>query len=194
MKILKDKYVADLEYASGVLRKGGTILYPTDTVWGLGCDATCADAVRRLYEIKRRADAKAMLVLLDSYEKLGLYVDHIPAITYRIACESERPVTFIFRNGRGIADELIAGDGSIGIRITKEAFSSKLCRNLGHPLVSTSANISGETAPASFEEISREVINAVDYVVKYRQEDTSIATPSRIIRIEEGEKYTVIRE
>jgi len=177
-----------------VLRAGGVILYPTDTVWGIGCDATNEKAVERIYEIKQRADSKAMLVLLDSTAKLDFYVAELPEITMDLIDLSDKPLTIIYDHAKNVAPQLIAADGSLGIRISNEIFSKTLCRQLRKPLVSTSANVSGQPAPAIFSEISQEILQAVDYVVDYRRNDTQKTKPSSIIRLGAGGVIKIIRE
>lgn len=184
----------DIVEAIKVLHAGGVILYPTDTVWGIGCDATNEDAVRKVYAIKQRIDSKALLVLVDSPVKVDFYVSDVPDIAWDLVEMSEKPLTIIYSNARNLAPNLIAEDGSIGIRITKEEFSKKLCERFRKAIVSTSANMSGQPTPANFEEISDEIISAVDYVVKYRQNDPSKPKPSGIIRIDKGGLFKIIRE
>ena len=184
----------EIQKACAILKEGGIILYPTDTIWGIGCDATNEEAVKRIYEIKMRSDSKSMLILLDSIAKLNYYVDEIPDIAYDLIELSDKPLTIIYSGARNLAANLIAADGSIGIRVTQEAFSHKLCQRSRKPLVSTSANISGQVAPALFSEINEEIIRSVDYVVNYRQEETQKSKPSGIIRLGEGGLIQVIRE
>lgn len=187
--------ISDLQAALKVLRKGGIILYPTDTVWGIGCDATNSEAVRRIFALKRREDSKSMLVLLDSEEKLNRYVD-VPdaAASLTQACAEGRPLTIIYPNACGVAPELIAEDGSIGIRITSEPFSKALCAGLGKPLVSTSANISGKPAAPTYAKISEQIINGVDYVCRYRRNDNTPQQPSAIIKINKDNTFNIIRQ
>ena len=186
----------DLQQALEVLRKGGVILYPTDTVWGIGCDATNAEAVARVYEIKKRVDSKAMLVLLDGAGKLQGYVDKVPETAWMLleATEGQRPMTIIYPKAKNLAPNLLAEDGSVGIRITSEPFTKALCEQLRHPIVSTSANFSGETAARTFQDIMPELIDAVDYVCHFRRNDTTIHQPSSIIKIDEKERITIIRK
>ncbi len=184
----------DLKAASDVLRRGGTILYPTDTIWGIGCDATCEEAVQRLYEIKQRHDEKSMLVLLDSADKLNRYVAEIPDIAWNILDVTDKPLTVIYPGARNLAKNLIADDGSIGIRIIADEFCNKLIASLGRPLVSTSANISGMPWPANFQKIDRSIVKQVDYVVKWRQNEESRGKPSGIIKIGLRGEVQVIRE
>jgi len=184
----------ELKKACEVLKNGGVILYPTDTIWGLGCDATCEDAVKRIYEIKRRSDSKSMLTLVDSSDRLDRYVDDLPEITFDLIECADKPLTIIYSGAKNLAGNLIASDGSIGIRVTKEEFSQKLCRQFGRPVVSTSANFSGEPAPSNFSEINSEILRLVDYVVNYRREETQKSKPSSIIRLEKNGVVKVIRE
>ena len=186
----------DLQQALCVLREGGVILYPTDTVWGMGCDATNADAVARVYEIKKRVDSKAMLVLLDGAGKLQGYVENVPETAWMLleATEGQCPMTIIYPKAKNLAPNLLAEDGSVGIRITSEPFTKALCEQLRHPIVSTSANISGEPAAKTFKEISQELLETVDYVCQFRRNDTTTYKPSSIIKIDEKERITIIRE
>jgi len=184
----------DLKQACNVLRKGGVILYPTDTIWGIGCDATREDAVKRIYEIKRREDSKSMLTLLDSPAQLNRYIGDLPEIALDLIECSDRPLTIIYSGAKNLALNLIAFDGTIGIRITKESFSQELCRRFGKPIVSTSANFSGEPSPANFSEINSEIFRLVDYTVKYRSNEVHKSKPSSIIRLEKNGIIKIIRE
>lgn len=176
------------------MQAGGVILYPTDTIWGLGCDATNEAAVKRVYEIKKRVDSKAMIVLIDRDVKLQFYVDEVPEIAYDLIEYSDKPLTIIYDGARNLAPNLMAEDRSIGIRITKEEFSSKLCERFKKAIVSTSANISGEQSPANFDEVSEEIKKSVDYIVNYRQDDLTKAKPSGIIKLGRNCEVKVIRE
>ncbi len=189
-----NKIDEDVARAVEVLKRGGVILYPTDTVWGIGCDATRSDAVKKVFEIKKRADSKAMIVLLDSAERLDRYVDDVPEVALQLIEVADRPTTIVFDGARNVARELVAEDGSIGIRITNEEFSNKLCRALRRPLVSTSANISGQPAARIFNEISPEIKNAVDYIATTRRDDTSLSKPSCVIKIGEGGTIKILRK
>ena len=184
----------DIKQALEVLNRGGVILYPTDTVWGIGCDATNSEAVKRVYEIKQCADHKAMLVLLDSSAKLNYYVKDVPPIAWDLIDLTTTPLTIIYENGRNVAPELLGEDGSIGIRITDEEFSKQLCFRFRKALVSTSANISGEPAPTCFREISDEIKESVDYIVNFRRGDKNMGHPSGIIKLGAGGMVNVIRE
>lgn len=185
--------IDDIKAALDVLQKGGVILYPTDTIWGLGCDACNEEAVKRIYAIKNRIDSKSMLVLMENAALLERYVAEVPEIAYDLIELSEKPLTIIYDGAKNLAKNLIAEDGSIGIRLTTEAFSGDLIRRFKRPVVSTSANISGKPSPACFGEIEQEIIDAVDYVVKYRQDDTSKAVPSSIMKLGRGGEIKIIR-
>ena len=178
----------DIKKACEVMQAGGIILYPTDTIWGIGCDATNEKAVQRVYELKKRADNKAMLVLMDSSAKLNMYVNDIPDIAWDLIEVADKPLTIIYSNAKNLAD-----DGSVGIRITNEEFSRQLCERFRKPLVSTSANVSGDLSPANFSEVSEVVKNGVDYIVSYRQDDMSKAQPSNILKLGAGGLIQVIR-
>ena len=184
----------DIKEAVRVMRAGGIILYPTDTIWGLGCDATNEEAVKKIYALKQRPDSKSMLVLTDHEAKLERIVDEVPEVAYNLIEVSEKPLTIIYSGAKNLAPNLIAQDGSVGIRITKEAFSKALCEAFRMPIVSTSANISGQPSAHNFAEISDEIKQGVDYIVKYRQNDFSKASPSSIIKLEKGGVVTIIRE
>lgn len=176
------------------MREGGVILYPTDTIWGIGCDATNEDAVRRVYEIKQRQDSKAMLVLVDSSVKVDFYVQDVPEVAWDLIELADKPLTIIYSGARNLAANLLAEDGSVGIRVTNEEFSKRLCQQFRKAIVSTSANISGQSSPKSFNEISEEVKSAVDYIVGYRQEEMSNPKPSSIIKLDKGGVIKIIRE
>ncbi|NLX81257.1 MAG: threonylcarbamoyl-AMP synthase [Proteiniphilum sp.] len=184
----------DIKKATEVLNNGGVILYPTDTVWGIGCDATNEEAVKRVYEIKQRSDSKSMLVLLDNPVKLRTFVDEVPEIAWDLIELTDKPMTIIYDGARNLAPNLIAEDGSIGIRITEEEFSMKLCRQFRKPIVSTSANISGAPAPAIFRDISDEIKQAVDYIVEYRQKDNKDTKPSSIFKIGKSGTIEILRK
>lgn len=184
----------DLKEALEVLKRGGVILYPTDTIWGIGCDACNEEAVKKVYALKNREDSKSMLVLLDNAALIERYVAEVPEIAYDLIELTTKPLTIIFDGARGLAKNLVADDGSIGIRITSEAFSSELIRRFKRPIVSTSANISGNPSPACFSEIDRNILDRVDYVVNYRQNDNQKAVPSSIIKLGPGGEVKIIRE
>lgn len=180
-------FETDIQRCIEVLNRKGVILYPTDTVWGLGCDATQEDAVKKIYTIKHRNDSKALIVLAATERDVMQYTAVVDLSLFDYLDVAEKPTTVIYEHGIGFADNLLAEDGSIAIRICNDDFCRALLKRFGKPIVSTSANISGAPAPANFAQISREVKNAVDYVVHYRQDDVTPATPSAIIKWEDGE-------
>lgn len=184
----------DIKNAFDVLIKGGLILYPTDTIWGIGCDATNEEAVRRVYELKRRIDSKALITLLDNPVKLDYYIDGVPEIAWDLIELSDKPLTIIYDNARNVAHNLIAEDGSLAIRITKEEFSNELCKRFRKALVSTSANISGQPSPANFSEISEEIKAGVDYIVNYKQDEMNKSKASSIIKLGITGEVKIIRE
>jgi len=184
----------DIKKALEVLKGGGVILYPTDTIWGIGCDATNMEAVQRIYKIKKREDSKSMLVLMENPALLDRYVDDVPEVAWDLVEISTTPLTVIYPGAKNLAKNLIAEDGSIGIRFTKETFTSQLLQRFRRPLVSTSANISGEKSPAFFEEISEEIKDSVDYIVQYRQDDHVPTKPSSIIKLGPGGRIDIIRK
>ncbi|MFV0593686.1 MAG: L-threonylcarbamoyladenylate synthase [Draconibacterium sp.] len=184
----------DIKKALEVLKSGGIILYPTDTIWGIGCDATNAEAVKRIYELKKREDSKSMLVLMENPALLDRYVSEVPEVAWDLVELTNTPLTVIYPGAKNLAANLVAEDGSIGIRFTKEEFTSKLLQRFRRPLVSTSANISGEKSPAFFDEISEEIKNAVDYIVEYRQDDHTVSKPSSIIKLGPGGQIDIIRK
>lgn len=186
--------IDDIKSALAVLQKGGIILYPTDTIWGIGCDACNEDAVKKVYAIKNRNDSKSMLVLMENVALLDRYVNEVPEIAFDLIELTDKPLTIVYDGAKNLAGNLVAEDGSIGIRITTEAFSSELIRRFKRPIVSTSANRSGNPSPSCFDEIEQEIIDSVDYVVKYRQDDTHKAAPSGIIKLGRGGEIKVIRE
>ncbi|MBR8534759.1 threonylcarbamoyl-AMP synthase [Carboxylicivirga sediminis] len=184
----------DLKQALEVLRKGGIILYPTDTIWGIGCDATNADAVRRVYELKQRDNSKGMLVLLDNTAKLAGYANDIPEVAYDMAELTTKPLTIIYDDAKNLATNLLAADGSVGIRITEEQFSKELCARFKKPIVSTSANSNGEPSPENFAQVNEVIKAGVDYIVKFRQDEMKNPAPSSIIKLTKDGQVTIIRE
>lgn len=186
-------FAEDIRSAVDVMRRGGVIIYPTDTVWGIGCDATNSAAVKRVFEIKRRADSKAMLSLVASEAMLERWVSDIPDVAWQLLDVAVRPLTIVFDHPVGLAPEMLAPDGSAGFRLTHEKYSSELCRLLGCPVVSTSVNISGCPPAACFADIPPELLYAVDYVAHYRRDDTVAAPPSNVIKLSGSGVVTVIR-
>lgn len=184
----------DIKKAVEVMRKGGVILYPTDTVWGIGCDATNAEAVARVYEIKHREDSKAMICLVDSDNRLQRYVRNVPDVAWQLFDCAEDPTTIILDGAINLAPNLIADDGSIAMRITREEFSKQLCYRFQKPIVSTSANISGEPTAQNYCDINQEIIDAVDYVCWTRRQEHKPHKPSSIIRLREDGQVEIIRK
>ena len=176
------------------MNEGGVILYPTDAIWGIGCDATNEEAVRRVYQIKQRSDSKAMLVLVDSPVKVDFYVQDVPEVAWDLIEVADKPLTIIYSGARNLASNLIAEDGSVGIRVSNEEFSKRLCQQFRKAIVSTSANISGQPSPANYSEITEELMSMVDYVVGYRQEEIGHPKPSSIIKLDKGGVIKIIRE
>lgn len=186
-------YKNDIEEACRVMNNGGVILYPTDTIWGIGCDATNEEAVKKVYNIKQREDSKALLVLVDSPAKVNSHVENMPGVAWDLIEMATTPLTIIYDRGKNLAQNLLAEDGSIGIRVTNEPFSKDLCCRFKKPIVSTSANISGHPSPENFNQIDKELLLKVDYIVRYRQEDLSKSQPSKIIKLGEKGEVEIIR-
>ena len=184
----------DIRKAVEVLRKGGVILYPTDTVWGIGCDATNSEAVKRVYDIKQRDDSKALICLVDSDARLQRYICKVPDVAWQLLDCCDKPTTVILDGAVNLAENLIAEDGSVGIRITQEPFSKELCFRFQKALVSTSANISGEPAAQNYPDIDPKIIEAVDYVCWSRRQEHKPHKPSSIIKLTEDGQVTIIRK
>ncbi len=184
----------EIKNALDVLYKGGIILYPTDTIWGIGCDATNAEAVKKVYEIKEREDTKSMLVLIDDVGRIPSYINEMPDIAWDLIELSDKPLTIIFPGAKNLASNLLSNEKTIGIRVTSEAFTKKLIQRFKKPIVSTSANISGKPHPANFSQIDEVIKNRVDYVVKYRQEEVSESIPSSIIQLGVNGEVKIVRE
>ncbi|MFV0606258.1 MAG: L-threonylcarbamoyladenylate synthase [Niabella sp.] len=181
-----EQFENDIKKCIEVLQSGGVILYPTDTVWGLGCDAANEAAVAKIYTIKQRSDSKALIVLAASEKEVMQHVATVDLSLFDYLKETTQPTTVIYEHGIGFAENLLAEDGSIAIRICEEVFCKTLIKRFGKPIVSTSANISGSAAATNFSQINDAIKTAVDYVVQYRQDDNTTATPSSIIRWENG--------
>lgn len=184
----------DIRNAIETMRKGGVILYPTDTVWGIGCDATNEEAVAKVYKIKQRDDSKALICLVDSDARLQRYVRNVPNVAWDIFDLATKPTTIILDGAVNLAPNLIAEDGSIAMRITQEEFSKDLCYRFQKAIVSTSANISGQPAAQNFQDIAPELLEAVDYVCYSRRQEKKPHTPSSIIKLTENGEVTVIRK
>ena len=177
-----------------VLNAGGTILYPTDTVWGIGCDATNENAVKKIFELKKRTDSKSLIILLDQTGRLSGYVSQVPEQAYELMELSEQPLTLILDGAKNLAKNVMAEDGSVGVRIVLDEFCKNLIGRFRKPIVSTSANISGSNAPSNFFQIGDEIISGVDYVVNLRQDETDEKRPSAIMKIGSGGEIKFIRK
>lgn len=191
---MNTSFTEDIVKAIEVLRTGGIILYPTDTIWGIGCDATNPTAVNRIYEIKQRQDTQSMLVLMENPNLLNSYIAEVPEIAWELIEVADTPLTIIYPGAKNLAANLLARDGSIGIRITSEAFTQQLIQRFRKPVVSTSANISGQKTPQNFAEISDEIKKSVDYIVGFRQDDLTRSNPSGIIKVGVGGQIEIIRK
>ncbi len=177
-----------------VLKNGGLILYPTDTIWGIGCDATNKEAVAKVYALKQRTEAKSLIVLLDTDNKIQSYVNDVPEVAYDLMEYAEHPLTIIFSNAKNLAENVINEDGSVGIRVTSHNFCKELIQRFRKPIVSTSANISGKASPKNFTSIEQEIIDGVDYVVNLEQHDKTEKRPSTIMKLEPDGKFAFIRK
>jgi L-threonylcarbamoyladenylate synthase len=184
----------DIKNAIECMKNGGVILYPTDTVWGIGCDATNKEAVAKVYAIKHRDDSKALICLIDSDNRMQKYFRNIPNVAWELIDAAIKPTTIILDDAVNIAENLVAEDGSLAMRITQEAFSKELCYKFQKPVVSTSANVSGEPAAANYCDISEEILNAVDYVCWTRRQEHKPHTPSSIIKLGREGEVTIIRK
>lgn len=182
-----------MEKALQTLKSGGIILYPTDTIWGIGCDATNIDAINKIFEIKKREKTKSMIILVESEKRLQDLVD-VPEMAWEIIDLSEKPVTIVYDNPRGLPKEILAEDGSIGIRLVKDDLCKKLISKLNKPLVSTSANFSGDKSPMKFSDINPEIISLVDYAVEENREKISEYSGSSVIRVWNDDRIKVLRE
>ena len=184
----------DIKESLITLRKGGIILYPTDTVWGFGCDATNPSAIEKIFKIKSRIGSKSLIILVNGDQMLGRYVNDIPEISFELTGVSDDPLTIIYPKGKNLAEGVCSDDGSVGIRICHDEFCSELISRFRKPIVSTSANFSGKPSPENFRQIEKSVIDAVDYVVKYRQNDRQKHSASPVIKIELNGTIKIIRK
>jgi L-threonylcarbamoyladenylate synthase len=184
----------EIKNAIEVLRKGGTILYPTDTVWGIGCDARNKEAVAKVYAIKQRANYKSMVILVSDETMINRYVKEVPAVAWELIESAEEPLTIIYPDARMLAENVIAADSSVGIRLVKDEFCKTLIHKFGKPLVSTSANLSGEPTPIAFSDIKLDILNKVDYIVNLRQKETNDVKPSAIIKVAMNGEIKIIRK
>ena len=189
----KREILADVDRACKVMQEGGIVVYHTDTIWGIGCDATNADAVARLYEIKRRADHKALITLVPDAGWVERYVEEVPDVAWELLDVAVDPMTIVYDRGKNVATNLMGEDGSIGLRVTSEFYSRELCRRLRKPVVSSSANVSGDPSPMCFAEISKEILDAADYVAMYRRDDKGGIKASTVIRLGAGGLIKILR-
>lgn len=183
----------DIDRAIEVMEKGGVIVYPTDTIWGIGCDATNPEAVKKVYALKNRDDSKALITLVDSEAKIEFYVRDVPEVAWQLVEAADKPLTVIYDGARNLAPNLIASDGSVAMRITSEPFSRELCRRFKKAVVSTSANVSGESSPRVFSDISEEILSGADYVCTSRRDESAPHLPSSIIKLGRDGEVKVIR-
>ncbi len=183
----------DIQSCVDVLHKGGLILYPTDTIWGIGCDATNEQAVAKIYALKKRNEEKSMIILLSEEKDILTYVEHESVPVYDFIKGTNKPVTMIYSRAKNLAPNLINKDGSIGIRLVKDNFCKKLIDGFGKPIVSTSSNISGYPPPQIFADIDVLIKNGVDYIVQHRQDDLEPAVPSTVVRLNDDHSFVIIR-
>jgi len=185
--------ITEINNCLNVLKKGGLILYPTDTIWGIGCDATNYEAVEKIFQLKKRMDSKSMICLVTDFKMLNQYIEDIPEVTYDIIKYAIKPTTIIYDRPLHVAENLIAKDNSLAIRVVREGFSNKLMRKLKKPIVSTSANLSGKATPNNYQEINKAILEGVDYVVNLGQKNNT-AKPSSIIKITTDGSVKIIRK
>ena len=190
---VKAQMDADIVQCLKVLSNGGLILYPTDTVWGIGCDATNAEAVKRVYQLKQRDDSKALIVLIDSADHLDHYVVDVPMIARELIDVAVKPLTIIYEGAYNLAGNLLGEEDSVGIRIPNDEFCHRLCERYGKPIVSTSANVSGQPTAGTFAEINPAIVQGVDYAVQYRRDDKKPHQPSNIILLSRDGTFKIIR-
>lgn len=189
---IKD-YNEEIEWCIQILKSGGTILYPTDTIWGIGCDATNPKAVEKVYAIKQRAESKSLIILVDTFDKVSEYVKKVPDVAYDLVKNIDTPVTIIYSDARHLAHNVIAPDGTIAIRVVNDSFCQQLIGRFGKPIVSSSANVSGAETPLFFSNIAKQIINDVDYTVSINREKINHIKPSTIIRLHENGEFLIIR-
>lgn len=187
-------FTNDINQAVKVMRQGGVIVYPTDTIWGIGCDARNSEAVKRVFEIKQRADSKALITLVGSEAVLERTVENVPEVAWQLIEVADRPTTIVYDHGSGVAPELLAEDGSIAVRMTREPFSAQLCNAMRGPIVSTSANVSGLPSPACFADIPQEILERADYVCTSRRDEAPQPAPSMILKISDSGVFKILRK
>lgn len=190
---MSEKLIAEIDKSVELLKQGKILLYPTDTIWGIGCDATNSKAIDRIFKLKNRQDQKSMIVLLDDAEKLTQYVEGVPAIAYDLIENAASPITIVYHKAKKLPKKLMANDGSIAIRIVKGDYCVEIIKKLGHPLVSTSANISGEPSPQTFQQISPFIKEKVDYVVDIYRSRIRTIRPSTLVKLDENGTFSILR-
>jgi L-threonylcarbamoyladenylate synthase len=183
----------EIEWCLQILKSGGTILYPTDTIWGIGCDATNLKAVQKVYAVKQRTETKSLIVLVDTFDKIATYVEKVPDVAFDLISNIDTPVTIIYSGARNLAPNVIAEDGTIAIRIARDEFCQELIGRFGKPIVSTSANVSGAVSPLAFKNIDKEIIHGVDYTVAINHDKINRTKPSTIIRLHGNGEFLIIR-
>jgi L-threonylcarbamoyladenylate synthase len=186
-------YNEEIEWCIQILKSGGTILYPTDTIWGIGCDATNPRAVEKVFAVKQRAESKSLIILVDTFDKIADYVTDVPEVAYDLVTSMDTPVTIIYSGARKLAHNVIASDGTIAIRVVKDEFCQKLINRFGKPIVSSSANVSGAETPLFFKNIAKQIINDVDYTVSINHDKINRTKPSTIIRLHRNGEFLIIR-
>jgi L-threonylcarbamoyladenylate synthase len=191
--MINPEFKEDIEWSVQVLRMGGTILYPTDTIWGIGCDATNPKAVAKVYALKQRTESKSLIILLDTFEKIADYIEKVPDIAYDLFLNMDNPVTIIYSGARNLAHNVVAEDGTIAIRIVKDEFCKQLIARFGKPIVSSSANVSGLETPLFYNNIAKEIISGVNYTVTINHQKITGTKPSTIIRLYENGEFLIIR-
>lgn len=184
----------EVKNALAILKQGGIILYPTDTIWGIGCDATNAEAVEKIYKLKKRSESKSMILLVDNENRLDRYIESVPEQAWSLIEYAENPLTIVYDKAKNLPDNLIAEDRSIAFRVTRDEFCKMLTERLRKPIVSTSANISGETYPATFDEINESILRGVDYVVDWKRQEKNRNKPSSIIRLRNNGQFEFLRK
>ena len=185
---------AEINKCKELLLAGKIILYPTDTVWGIGCDATNEEAIDKIYKIKQRQESKSMIILLDKEDRLPLYIANVPLIAWDLLASTHRPTTYIYPSAQNLPRKIIHHDGTIAVRVIKNTFCKKLIAALDRPIISTSANISSEPTPQTFSEISNEILDNVDYIVPQEFAESTDFKPSRLIKFLDDYNFTIIRE
>jgi L-threonylcarbamoyladenylate synthase len=189
----RQDFIEDIEWCIQILKSGGTILYPTDTIWGIGCDATNPKAVQKVYTLKQRVESKSLIILVDTFDKVANYVEKVPDVAFDLVNNIDTPVTIIYSGARNLAPNVIAADGTIAIRVVNDEFCQELIGRFGKPIVSSSANVSGAETPLVFNNIAKQIINEVDFTVTINREKVKRTKPSTIIRLHGNGEFLIIR-